>query len=45
MHEIKADPDARQGMIRALRTMPEQMARYKGIAPARERLLELMEGD
>jgi hypothetical protein len=45
MREIKADPDARQGMIRALRTMPELMARYKGIAPARERLLELMECD
>jgi len=44
MREIKADPDTRQGMIRALRTMPETMARYKGIAPARERLLELMEG-
>lgn len=45
MRELKADPDARQGMIRALRTMPEPMARYKGIAPARERLLGLMEGD
>lgn len=45
MREIKADPDTRQGMIRALRTMPEPMARYKGIAPARERLLELMESD
>ncbi len=45
LREIKADPDARQGMIRALRTMPEPMARYKGIAPARERLLELMECD
>jgi dimethylamine monooxygenase subunit A len=45
MCEIKADPEARQGMIRALRTMPEVMADYKGIAPARERLLELMERD
>jgi dimethylamine monooxygenase subunit A len=43
MRQIKADPVARQGMIRALQTMPEPMARYKGIAPARERLLELME--
>lgn len=43
MREIKADADTRQGMIRALRTMPETMARYKGIAPARERLLDLME--
>lgn len=38
-----ADPAARQGLIRALRTMPEPMAIYKGIAPARERLLALME--
>ena len=45
LREIKADPAARRGMIRALRTMPEPMARYKGIAPARTRLLELMEGD
>ena len=41
--EIKADPAARAGMIRALRTMPGTMAAYKGIAPARERLLQLME--
>jgi dimethylamine monooxygenase subunit A len=45
MRQIKADPDTRQGLLRALRTMPEPMARYKGIAPARERLLELMEMD
>jgi len=43
--EIKADPAARQGTIRALQTMPEPMAAYKGIAPARRRLLELMEND
>jgi hypothetical protein len=38
-----ADPAARQGLIRALRTMPEPMAIYKGIAPARERLSEILE--
>ena len=43
MREIRDDPQARQGMIRALQTMPEPMAIYKGIAPARERLLALME--
>lgn len=43
MHEIKADPASRQGMIRALQTMPEQMAKYKGIASARLRLLELLD--
>jgi len=45
MSEISADPAARQGLIRALRTMPEPMAIYKGIAPARERLLELLGQD
>jgi hypothetical protein len=44
LSEIKADPDARQGLIRALRTMPERMADYKGITPARERLVALLEG-
>lgn len=43
MREIKADPATRQGMIRALQTMPEPMAQYKGIATARERIVELME--
>lgn len=43
--DLKADPAARQGMIRSLRTMPEPMARYKGIASARGRLVELMEQD
>lgn len=43
LREIMADPAARQGLIRALRTMPGPMAIYKGIAPARERLLALME--
>lgn len=42
MREIIADPAACQGLLRALRTMPEPMATYKGITPARERLLELM---
>lgn len=41
--QIKADPSTRQGMTRALETMPEPMAIYKGIAPARERLLAIME--
>jgi hypothetical protein len=45
MSEIKADPNNRQGMIRALQTMPEPMACYKGIDAARERLLELIGED
>lgn len=40
--EIKTDAAARQGMIRALQTMPEPMARYKGIAVARQRLIEVL---
>jgi len=43
MHEIKADPATRQGMIRALQTMPVPMAQYKGITTARDRLIELLE--
>jgi dimethylamine monooxygenase subunit A len=43
LREIMADPAARQGLIRALRTMPGPMATYKGIAPARVRLLAIME--
>ena len=45
LRRVKSDPAARQGMIRALRTMPEPMARYKGIAPARERLIGLLGDD
>jgi len=43
--EIKADPTARQGMIRALKTMEESMAVYKGISAARKRMLEFMESE
>ena len=35
-------PEARRGLHRALRTMPEDVAAYKGIAPARARLLSLV---
>ena len=45
LREILADPAARRGVIRAVETMPEPMARYKGIAPARARLLALMESE
>jgi hypothetical protein len=40
--EILAEAPARQGLRRALATMPETVAAYKGIAPARARLLELL---
>jgi hypothetical protein len=45
MPEIQADPATRRGMIRALQTMPEPMAAYKGIASARDRIIELLEPD
>ncbi len=41
--EIKTNPTTRQGMIRALQTMPEAMANYKGIASSRDRLIELLD--
>jgi len=40
--EVKADAVASVRLRRALETMPEAMAVYKGIAPARRRLLELL---
>jgi dimethylamine monooxygenase subunit A len=45
LHEIKQNPSARLGMIQALKTMPDSIASYKGITPARSRLIELMEHD
>lgn len=42
LSEIAENPSARRGMIRALETMPEAMAEYKGISSARNRLLELL---
>ena len=40
--EVKADPLASARLCRGLETMPETVAVYKGIAPARHRLLELL---
>lgn len=40
--EILAEAPARQGLRRALVTMPEPVAAYKGLAAARARLLELL---
>lgn len=37
--ELLPIPEARRGLQRALRTMPDDVAAYKGIAPAREKLL------
>lgn len=43
MDEIMAEAAPRQGMIRALQTMPEPMAQYKGISSARNRLIEILD--
>lgn len=43
--EIKKNEDARLGLIRALETMPDEMAAYKGILRARQRLLDLLQAD
>lgn len=39
---VKADARAGEGLRRALETMPPEMADYKGIVVARERLIELL---
>jgi len=42
--EVLADAVARRRLAHALITMPEAMARYKGLESARARLLELLSG-
>ena len=41
--QVKEDPAVAEGLRRALRTMPEQMAAYKGIAAARERIVTFLD--
>lgn len=40
--EVKQDAMVAEGLIRALRTMPAEVAAYKGLATARERLADLL---
>ena len=40
--EVKSNPEVARRLARALRTMPASVAAYKGIAPARERVLKLL---
>jgi hypothetical protein len=40
--EVAADPAVCAGFVRALETMPVAMARYKNLATARERILNLL---
>ncbi|MBL9137468.1 MAG: DUF3445 domain-containing protein [Verrucomicrobiales bacterium] len=42
LSEMMRDARVGAGLAQALRTMPEPMARYKGIAPVRQNLLELL---
>ncbi len=42
LHQIRDDPASCRGLARALVSMPEGMARYKGIASAREALIEAL---
>ena len=39
---LSHDAEFSRGLERALQTMPESVARYKGILPARDRLIELL---
>jgi len=41
--QVKQDRAAAEGLRQALRTMPVEMATYKGIAPARERIVSFLE--
>ena len=41
--QVKQDQTAAEGLLRALRSMPEAMAAYKGIAAARERIAAYLE--
>jgi len=40
--EVKVDPVAAGRLHRALETMPEAMAVYKGIAPARKKIMQML---
>ncbi len=40
--DVKKWPDAARGLARALRTMPEEIARYKGLVAAREEISALL---
>jgi hypothetical protein len=42
LNEVKADPVAAARLCRALETMPAEMARYKNLTTARERILQLL---
>jgi dimethylamine monooxygenase subunit A len=39
---VRVDTKAREGLLRALSTMPDAVAEYKGLAPARDRIVQLL---
>ena len=41
--DVSANSAAVKGLLRALQTMPPEIARYKGLAGARERIIELLQ--
>jgi hypothetical protein len=43
LNELNGDAAAREGLRRAIATMPDSVAAYKGILPARNRLLSLLD--
>ena len=43
LNEVKANPAAAARLCRALETMPKEMARYKNLATARGRILDLLQ--
>ncbi len=40
--EVRVDTKARAGLLRALSTMPDAVAEYKGLASARDRIVQLL---
>ncbi len=43
LREVKQHPEAARGLLRALRTMPEEIAAYKNLAVARANLIDLLQ--
>jgi hypothetical protein len=42
LEKLRSDPGFVEGLCRGLRTMPEAIAKYKGLAAARERIISLL---
>lgn len=43
LSKLLGNPEMREGLARSLRTMPDAMARYKGLAAARSAILSMLE--